>query len=399
MPRPPKNGLILNDRTVRSLRPAVGRLDYMDLTLKGFGIMVRPTGTKTFFVRYRTPRGFRRLMLGNYPGTTLADARKAAKGAIGGVAKGGDPQEARHARLAGSTFGELASHYLEVHAKRRKRSWQEDERMLERDLLPAWRNVLAAEIRRRDVAQVLDRIVGRGSPIMANRVRALASKIFNFGLAREVVEFNPVAGLPPASVERSRDRVLNEAEVRALWGIWEAESSVTSAAFRMLLLTAQREMEVLTMRWEEIEGDWWRVPAGVVKNKLGHRVFLSDLAVGLLQDLRESTGCKEWVFASPRLDGHITSLNTAKQRFRTLSGIHDWHPHDLRRTAATYMGRMGVSRAAIAKVLNHAEPGVTAIYDRSTGEAEVAHALRLWGQRLAELLSGREPADNVIKFG
>ena len=399
MPRPPKHGMVFNDRALRALRPGPRRVDYMDLGLKGFGIMVQPTGLKTFFVRYRTGRGLRRLTLGSYPATSFADARSAAQEAIGRVAKGGDPQAARHAQRTAPTFGDLAKDYLELHAKRRKRTWEEDERILQTDLLPAWRNVPAAEIRRRDVALVLDRIVGRGSPIMANRVRALASKIFNFGLVREVVEFNPVGGVPPAGEERSRDRVLSEHEIRTLWGIWEAENSVTSAVFRMLLLTAQREMEVLSMRWQDIEGSWWRVPAGVVKNKLGHRVFLSDQAARLLAELRGLTGLKEWVFASPRTARHISSLNTAKQRFRALLGVHDWHPHDLRRTAATYMGRLGVARSAIAKVLNHAEPGVTAVYDRSTGEVELAQALRLWGKRLEEILGGHEAADNVVRFG
>lgn len=399
MPRPAKHGMVFNDRALRALRPGDRRVDYMDLGLKGFGIMVQPTGLKTFFVRYRTPRGLRRLTLGSYPVTSLADARKAALAAIGRVATGGDPQEARQAERAAPTFGDLAASYLELHAKRRKRRWKEDERMLEMDLLPAWRNVPAAEIRRRDVAQVLDRIVGRGSPIMANRVRALASKVFNFGLVREVVEFNPVTGVPPAGQERSRDRVLSETEVRTLWVLWEGESSVASAALRMLLLTAQREMEVLTMRWEHIDGSWWNVPAGVVKNKLAHRVFLAPPTLGLLADLRGLTGSREWVFASPRTDRHTSSLNTAKQRFRTRSGIDDWAPHDLRRTAATHMGRMGVSRATIAKVLNHGEPGVTAVYDRSTGEAEVAQALGLWGRRLDEILRGRESGDSAVRFG
>jgi site-specific recombinase XerD len=88
----------------------------------------------------------------------------------------------------------------------------------------------------------------------ANRVRALISKIFAFGLARDIVEVNPVAGLPRPGEERRRQRVLTEEEIWTLWGIWEAEASISSAAFRMLLLTAQRKQEVLTMRWADVHG-------------------------------------------------------------------------------------------------------------------------------------------------
>jgi integrase len=205
------------------------------------------------------------------------------------------------------------------------------------------------------------------------------------------VEFNPVAGLSPQGEERSRDRVLSEHEIRTLWTAWEAEGSVTSAVFRMLLLTAQREVEVLQLRWDDITGPWWTVPAGIVKNKLAHRVYLGAEALVLLAALEAKTGSGDWVFASPRRKGApIASVNKAKERFRSATEIIDWRPHDLRRTAATYMGRVGVSRAVIARVLNHLDSGVTSVYDRSTGEHEIEAALRLWGNRLDEIVHGEE---------
>ena len=109
----------------------------------------------------------------------------------------------------------------------------------------------------------------------------------------------------------------------------------------------------------------------------------------MLGALAEKTGRGEWVFASPRRRGApIASINKAKERFRAATEIPDWRPHDLRRTAATYMGRLGVSRMAIARVLNHVESGVTAVYDRSTGEPEIENALRVWGKRLGEIVHG-----------
>jgi integrase len=126
----------------------------------------------------------------------------------------------------------------------------------------------------------------------------------------------------------------------------------------------------------------------VVKNKLQHRVFLCSEALDLLERLRQRPGQSSWVFPSPRRKGRpITSINKAKDRFRAATDIPDWRPHDLRRTAVTFMRRLGVPRAAVSKVLNHVEPGVTS---RAGGEAEVGSALITWGTGLAEILRGKE---------
>jgi integrase len=404
MPRPPKNAIAFTDRTLSALKPGTRRLDYMDRTFEGFGLRVFPSGHKTFFVRYRFGHGFRRFTLGEFKRkVTLKNARSMAATIIGRVAGGDDPQDSRRQRRAAPTFEELAATYLEVRAKPRirARSYQEEVRVIEHDLLPQWRRFPAAEIRRPQVAKLLDSIVARGAPVQANRTRAVVSRIFAFAVEREIVEYNPVAGLRRPSVEQSRQRVLSDDEIRAFWTAWEVENSITSAVFRMLLLSAQRKQEVLRMRWADIQGTWWTIPATAAKNKLAHRVFLTADALALLAAMRPLTGREEWVFASPKRPGHPLShwLSKAKQRSRARTSIHDWRPHDLRRTAATYMGRMGVSRTAIARVLNHAEKGVTAIYDRSTGEHEVEQALRLWGQRLKSIIHGCEAVDNVVRFG
>jgi integrase len=285
------------------------------------------------------------------------------------------------------TFGDLAASYLEVHAKRRKRTWAEDERILNSEFLPTWRNLPAEEIRRRDVARILDTVVGHGAPTMANRIRALASKVFAFGLEREIVEFNPVAGLRKPGEERPRERVLADDEIRTLWAIWEAEPSITSVVFRVLLLTGQRKHEVLNMRWADIDGAWWTLPARFVKNKRAHRVYLTEQTLALLASLKEVTGSSEWVFASPRLRGRpVASLNTANRRFRAAAKLPTWRPHDLRRTVSTCMGRLRVPRETIKRVLNHTDGSVTAIYDLAGREHEVEQALRMWASRLDEIL-------------
>jgi integrase len=393
MARPPKNALIFNHRALQALKPAADQVDYMCLGFEGFGIRVYPSGRKAFFVRYRRG-GLRRFNLGNFPAVSLREARAKAESILGHVAEGDDPQAVRLEALGALSFEDLAASFLEKHSKHRKRSWREDERILNRELLPEWGKLSAAAIRRRDVAWLLDKVASRPAPIMANRVRALASRIFRFAVEREIVEFNPVTGTAAPGEERKRARVLSEEEIRALWAIWEREGSVTSAAFRMLLLTGQRLNQVLSMRWADVSGAWWTLPPGATKNKRGHRVYLNHQALALLEGLPRK---REWVFASPRTEKNVTSLNVATRRFRAASGIADWSVHDLRRTVATHMGRkpLSIPRQVIGFVLGHIDGGVTAIYDRAEREPEIETALRAWGNRLDELVRNRNAPKNL----
>lgn len=376
--------LRLTDRTIRSLK-AGSRAEYFDSSLPGFGVRVNPTGRKAFVLRYRTAAREHRMTLGTFPALSLATARTRAKVLLGEIAKGGDPAAALAKRKLAGTFAELAALYMERHAKLNKRSWKLDQRMLDRDLLPDWKHRKANEIRRADVTRVLDEIVDRGAPYAANRVRALVSTVFAFGIKRGVVELNPVAGVPRPAPPRSRDRVLTEDEIRRLWAALDAETPLMAAHFRLRLLTAQRGIEVLSMRHEDIDGDWWTIPAGVAKNKLAHRVPLSPPARAVLDAIRPLADGSTWVFPAAN-DGHLRWVNKAAGDIRGRLGF-DWKAHDLRRTAATYMTSMGIPRLVVAKLLNHAEPGVTAVYDRSSYDLEKRAALERWSARLEAIVA------------
>jgi integrase len=130
------------------------------------------------------------------------------------------------------------------------------------------------------VIAMLDEIAGRGSGIMANRTRALTSKIFNFAIQRGVVEYNPIHNVPIPGEERRRDRVLSEEEIRHVWRVLDCERLAIAATLKLALLTVQRRSEVLGIRWEELdlETGWWTIPAERAKNKLAHRVPLARRA-------------------------------------------------------------------------------------------------------------------------
>lgn len=382
----------LTDRKVRSIVGRGRRVEYFDSSLPGFGVRVSATDRKTFVLRYRNRDGReRRMGLGTYPAVTLADARDRARLILADVQRGLDPAAAARERRKAPTFGALADEYMERHAKPHKRSWRYDQGMLDRHLLPEWGALKAREIDRMDVLRMLDAIVARGHAQQANRVRALASKVFSFGVQRGIVEVNPVRDVPRPAPPRSRDRVLSTDEIRRVWRALDGETLHMAATFKLRLLTAQRGIEVLSMRWADVDGDGWTIPAGVSKNKRAHRVPLSPQALAVLEAIRPPEGDDRlpspWVFPAPNDDGHMRWVQKAAADVRARSGVV-FVPHDLRRTAATFMGSMGCDRTTLAAILNHADPSVTAIYDRSTRDLEKRRALSKWGARLEAIVEG-----------
>ena len=354
-------------------------------------------GHKSWIVTYRHAGRFRRLTIGPYPRLSLADARKEASKALHAAAQGRDPAEEKQVVRLEESFDELAHEYMEKHAKVHKRSWQEDERILKRELLPRWRRVKAKSITRRHVRRILDGIMERGSPIQANRTLALVRKIFNFGMQQDMVEVNPCHGLARPGQERQRDRVLSPDEIRKFWEALHGVTPHRAAIFKLLLLTAQRVGEVLTMRREDLDlpGRWWTIPAERSKNGLAHRVPLSKQALTIVQPMLEDRGDSPWIFPSAEGNGPVTTLQKAVRRIRRDAKL-DFRPHDLRRTSASHMTSMGISRLTVAKILNHAEREVTAVYDRHSYDQEKRQALDAWGARLEKIATGSQRPPKVV---
>ena len=167
----------LTDRKLQALKTEKTQEDFWDRSLGGFGVRVSKTGRKSFVVMYNFEGQKRRTTLGRYPAISLADARDRAKVLLFDVARGTDPQAEKMKQLRAPTFEELASEYLERHARLKKRSWKEGKRVIERDLLPRWGRRKAKSIKKRDVIHLLDGVVERGSPIMANRIHAPARRV------------------------------------------------------------------------------------------------------------------------------------------------------------------------------------------------------------------------------
>ena len=228
------------------------------------------------------------MTLGSYPGLGLADARIKLSEARKLLEQGSDPgdrevQQRRAERVA-ETVAQLADAYLEKWARPHKRSAAEDERILHKDVLPAWGRRKANDIARRDVIALLDNIVDRGSPVAANRTLALIRRMFGWALSRDIVQTNPCIAVKPPGVETRRDRVLSVEEIAAFWRALEdpgiGVSKPIRLALKLQLATAQRKGEVIDAEWSEFDlaDGVWTIPGERAKNGIPSRAVIAACA-------------------------------------------------------------------------------------------------------------------------
>lgn len=385
----------------------------------GFALCIYPSGVKTWFFIYTHEGRRHSLALGNYPDTSLEKAGIEFDRLWAIFKEGKNPalieetkkEEARKA----PTIADLVNEYIERHAKRFKRSWQEDDRLLNREVVPVWGKRKAADISKRDVTLLLESIIDRGSPAMSNQVLKIVRKMFNFAVERDILQHTPCLSIKALAPNNSRDHTLTEPEIETLWERLDSKdvaiSDEITRALKLILVTAQRPGEVTGMHSSEIDGRWWTIPAERAKNGRANRIFLTDLALKLIGDLSTidpKTGKatpKGFIFPTPHkskkqpIDPHalpvavrrnlawsITDKNgnqTTENRF----GISPFTPHDLRRTAATFMAQMCVMDEVIDAVLNHVKQGVIKVYNQYRYDKEKQAALEIWSIRLQEIIS------------
>ena len=363
-----------------------------DKTIPAFAAFKYSTRRVTWNLAFRVNGDLKTKMLGTYPTLSIGDARKKAHQILNAAFDGKDLAAVQRDQAKKPSFGKVAEEYLEKHAKPNKRRPEEDERLIKKELLPAWKRKRAHEIKRRDVVELLNGIVKRGAPIQANRVMSLISKIFNWGIGQDIVDYNPCTQVKKPAKENRRERVLSDEEVRQIWRAFEKQNDRIGSLLKLRLLTAQRGGEIESMAWKDLDlkSGWWTIPGEIAKNGQSHRVPLTPYALLLLKQL-QPTGDDVWVFPSPTVEGqHIFSVQKAAIRVKKLSGVGDFVLHDLRRTAASYMASLGVGTHVISKILNHVEPGVTAVYNRYSYDAEKRAALEVWESKLLEIVNTKQ---------
>lgn len=382
------------------------QVDYWDAATRGLSLRVSPGGTRAYYFIYRHGRIQRRMKLGSIGDITLANVREETNKHRAAVRSGKDPAYERKQANQGETFGELATLFIEKHSSKKKRA-DEYERIINKDLLPAWRTRKVVEISRRDVRRLTEAIVERGSPIMANRVQALASKMLQFAVDEEIIEQNPCFRLKKLGEERERKiHLRTPQEFRALWNAIEKESLLVQTIMKLLLLTGQRTGEVLSMKWQNVDLNegLWTIPASDAKNGNQHQVPLASTPVALLSAwkkhlerrvARKKQESSDYVFArnwagKPK---QVENLQKAMARIRRSSKLA-YRVHDLRRTVATHVAEAERSDELVERLLNHKRPKLGRTYNHSTWLEPLREALQRWDERITRLTS----PSRVVKF-
>jgi integrase len=383
----------LTDKGISALKPRAARYAFPDPQLAGHYVRVTPNGAKSFVCVARNPDGQQVWStIGSCDVMPIEEARGRARDMLQRV-RDGLPAIAPK----GETFGAVADNWLRRYVDPNGlRSGKEIKRLLDRHILPAWRDREFIGIRRSDVAALLDDVEDHHSPRQADYVLNVVRSVMNWKAAR-TDDYRPpiVRGMRRQSARaQSRTRVLDDAEIRAIWQ--QAESKMPSASgkqewndtfgafIRVALLTAQRRSKVVQMRWDDIaeDGEWTVPKEPREKDSIG-TVVLPEMALAIIR--AQPRLCDNpFVFAG-RGRGPFNGFSKSKERFDgKLKGVKPWTVHDLRRTARSLMSRAGVPENHAERCMGHAIGGVKGVYDRHSYRDEKRDAL----QALANVIDG-----------
>jgi len=387
--------------------PADGaRREWVDKKVQGLVLRASRVSDeilKVWMVRYR-PKGATQLRraIGEYgaaPLLTLEAARQrvrkivaAAKDGIDLPAKEAEDrqraaEQARERRRAAElpqTVADLLDLYVTQYCKANQRRWRLVERMFENHVKPtALGKKPLAEVRRADVVELLDDLQNKkGYGAQVNRVRSQILAAFNWAIEREKIDVNPASGIKKRKgIEKSRDRVLTDDE---LWAIWRAADGLlepSRSLVRAWILTGQRRDEVRCMAWTEIDltRAIWTLPAARNKGKRDHEIPLAP-AMGALLNALPRRGKPVFTIDGGR---PYAGQKRLKQILDRESGVSGWTFHDFRRTASTGMAALHVPQDTIDRVLNHAKGTLAGTYNRYDYLDQKRKALDAWAERVA----------------
>jgi integrase len=396
----------LTDLAVKQIRAKAEYFEVVDGT-SGLRLAVFPSGARSWIARYRRPDSGKtaKLTIGKYPSMPLSMARIRVAEARTAVSNGADPGEAkrrkkiedRQAKLdrAADTVAKHAQAFLDMQAKRlRPAGWQQQHHVIRDFVLPAWGSKSVHDVRKRDVIELIEGIA-QDRPIMANRAFGVVRRLFRWLRERDVVTFSPADGVRKPGVERSRDRVLSPAEIKALWHALDTVGGPAAAAAKVMLLTGQRRGEVSGMRWDELDGHVWSLPKERTKNGRPHAITLSRQALAVIEE-RPKLG--DFVFTA----GNKPIANWARLKIvidDIMKPTTGWTWHDLRRCAASGMSRLGIRTEAVERCLNHRSGvfrSVSGVYARDPLSEEVGDALSRWGHFVESTVRGE--SGKVVKL-
>jgi integrase len=380
----------LTKTSIPTLHLPRGRSDvtHFDSDIGGFGIRIRASGSRSWVFQYDIAGKTRRITIGSVSAIDPIKARAIASEFHAKVRLGQDPAAAKaesQARAA-ETFGAAIQPFLQWQRTRVRPSTL---RPIERHLvinLAALHSLPINQMDRRAIAAQLARM--HRSPVQANRTRSTLATFLNWAMREGLIDSNPALATNKYP-ERSRDRVLSNAELRAVW--LALPESDFGDIVKILALTGQRASEIADLQWDEINFDKGviELPPHRVKNGRRHTVPMSS-AVRTILEQRDQSG--KFVFGRSGSRG-FSGWSWCKEHLYEVLGFSDFTIHDLRRSAATGMAEIGIQPHIIEAVLNHIsghKGGIAGVYNKAAYEAEKVTALNRWASHVAAIVEGRD---------
>jgi integrase len=389
-----------NIGTIELLPGKTERIVFDD-DLPGFGLRVRDGGSRVYVTQYKLGAKQRRITLGSTKELTLVQARFRAKDVLAKVHLGEDPASAKsEARArATDTFKAAADRYLLYKEKKLRPASYYTTRLYLMKHLRLLHELRIDKIDRREIASRLSAIAQNHGAVTADRARSALSAFFAWAIAEGLADSNPVIGTTKYAEPPSRDRVLTEDELAAVWSA--LPDNDYGHVLKLLVLTACRADEIAWLRWSEIDLGERKIsfPAERTKNKRPHLVPLSATAIDIIKNIPRRAD-RDLVFG--RGDGGFQGWSKCKAELDAKLNIPDWVIHDIRRTVATRMAEAPVSIQPhiIEAVLNHVsghKGGIAGIYNKATYWTEKRYALDRWEHHLAVILAQASGA-NVLSM-
>ena len=377
----------LTKRQVDALRPKGSDYTLWDDELRGFGVRIRPSGRKTYIVKYRFGGRQRKFTIGAHGALTPDQARTQAMAILSDAKKGTDAAAKKSIERKAKTMKELGKRFLDEHVAHhcKPTTQYEYRRCVELFINPAMGNRKVSEITRPDVAGLHHDL--RHTPYQANRVLGVLSKMFNLS---EVWGLRPDGSNPCRHVkknkEKKRERFLSPEELKQLGASLkeeELEAPSAVACIRLLILTGCRLSEIQKLKWAHV--DLERKVINLPDSKTGQKtIYLGQAAIEQLKTIPRIQD-NPYVITGLMPGQYLTDMQKPWRRIRARAGLEDVRIHDLRHTFASNGVMLGQGLPMVGKLLGHTQPQTTARYAHLAAEPSLAAADQI-SQNLAEAL-------------
>jgi integrase len=372
----------LTDISVKRLKaPASGQVTFWDANLDNFGCRISQGGSRTFIVLLGSGR---RYTIGRYPIITLQDARTEAKRILAQRTLGSH-------RSPAITFKDALDLFITTHCEQHNKpsTAKETERTLRNHFLKTLRSRSLSQITTHHLSAVIDRLVFEQHPSAANHAFTAIRTFFRWAVRRRYIPHSPCEGMRLPTRPRQKDRVLDDADLGSVWRAAEEYGYPFGTIVQLLLCTAQRRGEISSLKWNYLNFDNRTITLPDTKNNRPHTFPLGDRALRILQNVPKLES--DYLFpARGKNDRPFIGWSKGKKALDKKCGV-DYDLHDLRRTAASGMAKLGVQLHVISKLLNHvsgtaAISGVSAVYNRHAYMDEMRVAVNAWEAHLTAVL-------------